>query len=99
MAPLLARSSPKSAADVPKGAISQTISQDNGGSPPDGGTPDFLPHRFQIFQFAGAALASAEMQLASDRIRRVQFFVEKRVENECPWCALPSSRRLRLNPA
>ena len=61
-----------------------TISQGVRRSPPDGGTPDFLPYRFQILQLAGATLASLEVQLASQRIRRVQFSVEKRVQNEFP---------------
>src|SRR6267142_5028679 len=52
-----------------------SIAQGSRRSPPDGGTPQSLPHRFQISQFAGATLASPEVQLASQRIRRVQFSV------------------------
>jgi len=67
-----------------KARLANSISQDSWRSPPDGGTPEFLPHRFQISQFAGAALASSEMQLASQRIRRIQFAVEKSVQDQSP---------------
>jgi hypothetical protein len=60
-----------------KARLANSISQGVRRNPPDGGTPQFLPHRFQISQFSGATLASLEMQLANLRIRRVQFSIEK----------------------
>src|ERR1700722_14110667 len=47
-----------------KARLANSISQGVGRSPGDDGTPQFLPHRFQIFHFAGTTLASFEMQLA-----------------------------------
>src|SRR5712672_2298098 len=67
-----------------KTRLANSISQGVRRNPPDGGTPEFLPHRFQIIHFAGATLASPEMQLASQRIRRVQFSVEESVQDEFP---------------
>ena len=86
MTPLLAPSSRQDLQRMPlrKARLANSISQDNRRSPPDGGTPEFLPHRFQIFHFAGATLASPEVQLASQRIRRVQFSVEESVQDEFP---------------
>src|ERR1700676_5257532 len=86
MMPLLAPSSAKIRSErSPRTTRSaDSISQGVWRSRPDGGTPEFLPHQFQIFHFAGATLAPFEMQLAGRRIRRVQFSVEKRVENEFP---------------
>jgi hypothetical protein len=84
MAPLLARSSAKVCSGRSERRLANSISQDNGRSPPDGGTPEFLPHRFQIFHFDGTTLASPEVQLASQRIRRVQFSVEESVQDEFP---------------
>src|SRR6476661_11081760 len=60
------------------------IAQDSRRSPPDGGTPQSLPHRFQISQFSGATLASPEMQFANQRIHRLQFSVEESVQDQFP---------------
>ena len=86
MTPSLA---PSSRQDLQRMALRKTrlansISQGVRRNPPDGGTPEFLPHRFQIIHFAGATLASPEVQLASQRIRRVQFSVEESVQDEFP---------------
>lgn len=67
-----------------KARLANSISQGVRRNPPDGGTPEFLPHRFQIIHFAGATLASPEMQLASQRIRRIQFSVKKSVQDQFP---------------
>jgi GTP cyclohydrolase II len=77
MTPLLAPSSAKIRRErSPRRTLSaDSIAQGSRRSPPDGGTPQSLPHRFQISQFAGATLASPEVQLASQQIRRVQFSV------------------------
>jgi hypothetical protein len=84
-APLLARSSAKICSGrAERRILTNSISQGVGRNPPDGGTPQFLPHRFQIYQFSGATLASLEMQLASLRIRRVQFSIEKSVQDQSP---------------
>src|SRR6266481_3687550 len=73
---LLAPSSAKIRRECPsKDAISRFDCARQQAQSPDGGTPHSLPHRFQISQFAGATLASPEVQLASQRIRRVQFSV------------------------
>jgi GTP cyclohydrolase II len=58
--------------------------------------PEFLPHRFQIIHFAGATLASPEVQLASQRIRRVQFSVNAipvRLHSACLTGNVFGSRR------
>src|SRR5258705_215694 len=96
MTPLLAPSSRQDLQRMPlrKARLANSISQDNRRSPPDGGTPEFLPHRFQIFHFAGATLASPEVQLASQRIRRVQFSVEESVQDEFPIRAGAGSVRI-----
>jgi len=77
MTSLLAPSSAKIRRErSPRRTLSaDSIAQGSRRSPPDDGTPQSLPHRFQISQFAGATLASPEVQLASQRIRRVQFSV------------------------
>ena len=77
MTSLLAPSSAKIRRErSPRRTLSaDSIAQGSRRSAPDGGTPQSLPHRFQISQFAGATLASPEVQLASQRIRRVQFSV------------------------
>jgi hypothetical protein len=80
MTPLLA----PSCRHLRKARLANSISQGVRRNPPDGGTPQFLPHRLQISQFSGATLASLEMQLAYLRIRRVQFSIEKRVEDQSP---------------
>src|SRR5216684_6153576 len=86
MTPSLA---PSSRQDLQRMALRKTrlansISQGVRRNPPDGGTPQFLPHRIQISQFSGATLASLEMLLACLRIRRVQFSIEKSVEDQFP---------------
>jgi hypothetical protein len=80
MTPLLAPSSRR----LRKVRLANSISQGVRRNPPDGGTPQFPPHRFQISQFSGATLASLEMQLANLRIRRVQFSIKKSVEDQFP---------------
>jgi hypothetical protein len=67
-----------------KARLADSISQGGRRNPPGGGTPQFPPHRFQISQFSGATLAPLEMQLASLRIRCVQFSIEKSVEDQFP---------------
>ena len=86
MTPLLAPSSAKIRRErSPRRTLSaDTIAQGSRRSPPDGGTLQSLPHRFQIFHFDGTTLASPEVQLASQRIRRVQFSVEESVQDEFP---------------
>jgi len=86
MTPLLAPSSRQDLQRMPlrKARLANSISQGVRRNPSDGGTPEFLPHRFQIIHFAGATLASPEVQLASQRIRRVQFSVEESVQDEFP---------------
>src|SRR3981189_757096 len=86
MTPSLA---PSSRQDLQRMALRKTrlansISQGVRRNPPDGGTPEFLPHRFQIIHFAGATWPPPEVQLASQRIRRVQFSVEESVQDEFP---------------
>jgi hypothetical protein len=78
MMPLLSPSSAKIRSErSPRTTRSaDSISQGVWRSRPDGGAPEFLPHQFQIFHFAGATLAPFEMQLAGRRIRRVQFSVK-----------------------
>ncbi|HYS91757.1 MAG TPA: hypothetical protein VEN78_43250 [Bradyrhizobium sp.] len=98
MTPLLA---PSSRQDLQRMALRKTrlansISQGVRRNPPDGGTPEFLPHRFQIIHFAGATLASPEVQLASQRIRRVQFSVNAipvRLHSACLTGNVFGSRR------
>jgi hypothetical protein len=53
--------------------------------PTQGGTSDFPSHGFQIFYFKEAALALPKVLLARQRICRVQFSVEKCMENEFPF--------------
>ena len=86
MTPLLAPSSRQDLQRMPlrKARLANSISQGVRRNPSDGGTPEFLPHRFQIIHFAGATLASPEVQLASQRIHRVQFSVEESVQDEFP---------------
>jgi hypothetical protein len=87
MTSLLARSSAKICSGCPLlGAqLANSVSQGVWRNPPDGGTLEFLPHRFQIFHFVGATLAAPEVKLASQRIHRVQFSVEKSVQDEFPF--------------
>jgi hypothetical protein len=49
-----------------KPRLANSISQGVRRSPPDGGTPEFLPYRFQIFQFAAATLTLLKMQLQAN---------------------------------
>jgi hypothetical protein len=86
MTPPLAPSSRQDLQRMPlrKARLANSISQGVRRNPPDGGTPQFPPHRFQISQFSGAMLASLEMQLASLRIRRLQFSIEKSVQDQSP---------------
>ena len=60
MTPLLAPSSCQDLQRMPlrKARLANSISQGVRRNPPDGGTPQFPPHRFQISQFSGATLAS-----------------------------------------
>src|SRR6267378_7545706 len=86
MTPLLAHSFAKSCSErsARRVRLANSISQGVRRRPPNGETLEFLSHRFEISQFVGATLASLKMQLASLRIRRVQFSVEKRVQDELP---------------
>ena len=98
MTPLLAPSSRLDLQRMPlrKARLANSISQGVRRNPPDGGTPEFLPHRFQIIHFAGATLASPEVQLASQRIRRVQFSVNAipvRLHSACLTGNVFGSRR------
>jgi hypothetical protein len=52
---------------------------------PNCGTREYPSRGFQFFYFNEATLASSKVLLASQRICRVQFSVEKRMENELPF--------------
>src|SRR5712672_1721578 len=98
MTSLLAPSSAKIRRErSPRRTLSgDSIAQGSRRSAPDGGTPQSLPHRFQISQFAGATLASPEVQLVSQRIRRVQFSVNAipvRLHSACLTGNVFGSRR------
>jgi GTP cyclohydrolase II len=98
MTSLLAPSSAKIRRErSPRRTLSaDSIAKGSRRSSPDGGTPQSLPHRFQIYQFAGATLASPEVQLASQRIRRVQFSVNAipvRLHSACLTGNVFGSRR------
>src|SRR6266850_4477022 len=95
MTSLLAPSSAKIRRErSPRRTLSaDSIAQGSRRSPPDGGTPQSLPHRFQISQFSGATLASPEMQFASQRIHRLQFSVETHPNKRRPCsCRSPDFR-------
>ena len=65
--------------------LANSISQGGRHGPVHGGTFDSPSHGFQIFHFDGATLALSKVSLAPQRIRHVQFSVEKRMENEFPF--------------
>jgi hypothetical protein len=58
MTPLLAPARIRRKRFPRKTLSAEPIAQASRRSPPDGGTPHSLPHRFQISQFAGATLRS-----------------------------------------
>jgi hypothetical protein len=67
-----------------KARLANSILQGVRGNLADDEALEFPPHGFQIFHFAETPLASREMQLASQRIRRAQFSIEKSVQDEFP---------------
>lgn len=64
--------------------------------PAHGEAFDFPSHGFQILYFLGTPLALRQVLLARERICRVQFFVEKRMKNEFPFCAGANRARTAL---
>jgi hypothetical protein len=86
--------------EIPLG-LGNSLSQGSGSRPIHGGTFDSPPHGFQIFHFDGATSALPKVLLAPQRIRHVQFSVEKRMQNEFPFrtgtgCTHPAFGAKRL---
>jgi hypothetical protein len=83
----------------PAGGLSGgSVPQRGGSMPAHGEAFDFSSHGFQILHLQGAPLALRQVLLARERICRVQFFVEKRMKNELPFCAGPNRARTALGP-
>ena len=70
--------------EMPLG-LANSISQSSVRKPIHGGAFNSPSHGFQIFHFDRATLALLKVLLAPLRIRRVQFSVEKRMENKLPF--------------
>ncbi len=75
--------------------LAHSISQRGRRRPIHGGTFDSPPHGFQLFHFDGATLALPKVLLAPQRIRHVQFSVEKRMDVFPLTSSVSTGERLR----